>query len=202
MDERGGPAGFVNLLKPTTGHSNMTRMTKMTRMTNQTGVTRVNAGGVQPYIDKVRLKSKFDATSKLDASSAQTRKYNSNLRGGLKSHSRRLQDEAISASGHHTVKAANNQGRAGKNVTIANNTNSQMNSSIKFGGGPGGTIENPVGTNLPEIVSPGKHGIPTGGPFNRDQSRRKYSRLAQNSRGSIQTESPAINKFGAKRGTD
>ena len=91
MDDRGGPAGFVNTLaKPTTVQSNVTRLTKMTRMTNQTGITRINQAGLRPYIDKVQLKgSKFDVTSKLDAVSTQTRRIHSNVRNGNMSMSRR-----------------------------------------------------------------------------------------------------------------
>lgn len=180
-------------------------MTKMTRMTNQTTMTKVNTLGVQPYIDKVRLKnSKFDATSKLDAASAQTRKFNSNVRGGNVALSRRLHEDTGSVSGRHTTTVGGkNHGKTGKFVTIEQNTNSQMNSSIRFDrgdpSGPGGTIENPVGTNLPEIVSPGKLGMPADAAFNRDQSRKKYSRMSRNSRGSIQTESPAMTKFGFNR---
>lgn len=204
LDERGGPAGYVGPLKPTTGHSTMTRMTRMTRMTNQTGVTKVNQAGVQPYIDKVRLKnSKFDATSKLDAASAQTRKFNSNVRGGNISHSRRLHEDTGSVSGRQTTNIGGQHGKTGKFVTIAHNTSSQMTTSIKFDhgdpSGPGGTIERPIGTNLPEIVTPGKLGLPIDNSFNHDQSRKKYSRMSRNSRGSIQTESPAISKFGFNR---
>ena len=71
LDENGGYAGRVGGLKPTTGHSNVTRMTKMTRMTNQTAITKINQGGLSPFIDKVRLKgSKFDAASRIDGVSA------------------------------------------------------------------------------------------------------------------------------------
>ena len=49
LDEAGGFAGRYVGLKPGTVHSNVTRMTKMT---NQTAITKVNKGGLQPYIDK------------------------------------------------------------------------------------------------------------------------------------------------------
>lgn len=71
LDENDGYAGRVGFIKPTTGHSNITRMTKMTRMTNQTAITKLNQGGLSPFIDKVRLKgSKFDAASRIDGVSA------------------------------------------------------------------------------------------------------------------------------------
>lgn len=90
LDEHGGYAGRIAMMKPTTVQSNVTRMTKMT---NKTAITKHNRAGLQPFIDKVRLKgSKFDATSKLDGVSAHTRKFHSNVRGANISTTRRNND--------------------------------------------------------------------------------------------------------------
>lgn len=66
-------------------------------------------------------------------------------------------------------------------------------------GGPGGTQEGYreiiSGTNLPEITKANKLVAAPEATFQRDQSRMKYSRMSRNSRGSIQTESPAAKKF-------
>ena len=99
----------------------------MTKFTNKTAITKNNRAGIQPFIDKVRLKgSKFDATSRIDGVSTHTRKFHSNVRGAtttITANKRNIDADGDKAEDFNDHGA--NHGRLGnKYVTIAHNTSS------------------------------------------------------------------------------